>query len=164
LFSQSPATEALPTPIANDQHTDFFTAGHEYSKQPQAGPEAGIKGGPLSTSTGLPLITPSEPHSPAWGRKNAFNQPKSRAGELPPASVLKHEHDQEESPQSRSGATVLERMESSDRLIKEAPWSIQPSEQGNPGLRNAVHAACRCDDTMEKTWVSPSRGLVVCRC
>ena len=50
------------------------------------------------------------------------------------------------------------RQESHERALQNADWSVQPAEQGNGGLRNAVNAASRSGALKEKIWAGFSSG------
>ena len=99
-----------------------------------------------------PTSVPNDPHSPVWGR-GAFTQPKSRAESPPSASILKHSKQRVKSMRSKRLDSSTKSVEH-DPAIKSAKWLVQPAEQGNGGLRNAVNAASRLGSLAEKTWVS----------
>ena len=100
----------------------------------------------------------SDPHSPTWGSAPGLRQPRSRAGPPPPPSILKHtkiadklgrwKSDAQDSLDDQTG-----RDQSHDRIFASADWSVQPAEQGNGGLRNAINAATAAGSLHEKTWV-----------
>lgn len=101
---------------------------------------------------------PSEPHSPGWGSGSTFTQPLSRAGPHPPSSVLEHlkaNVDLKDNDFSR--LKKLFRTDSSlgfdDGGFSGAGWSIEVSDRGNGGLRNAIKAAADAGSLHEKTWV-----------
>ncbi|KAK5675905.1 Trehalose-6-P synthase/phosphatase complex subunit [Elasticomyces elasticus] len=105
----------------------------------------------------------SDAHVPDWGAQAIFNQPKSRAGMLPSASILDFAKAHEEavkrrqaakrgtrpSPPSRSSRS---RAGSHDRSYEGKEWEIKTAVQGNGGLTNAVRAAADSDET-EVHWI-----------
>ncbi|KAI9655197.1 MAG: hypothetical protein M1829_000693 [Trizodia sp. TS-e1964] len=107
----------------------------------------------------LPLGALNDPHSPAWGSGRSFNQPPSRAGQLPPSSILKHVKALERlslqsDPVAGTQAPTSDHPheQSRDRYFADAEWTVEKAEQGNGGLRNAVNAARETKD-LEVTWV-----------
>ena len=135
----------MHTPEIATEHEQFFLSNKTSS--------IGSYFSKVQQISGLPTPTPSETHSPLWGR-GVFNQPKSRAEDLPPASILKHSRYPERAARSRAGSITEIREESHDRAFKTADWSIQASEQGNPAVRNAVNAACRSGFVKDRLWAS----------
>lgn len=114
-------------------------------------------------SQGGKILAPSDPLSPAWGKATTFNQPKSQATEAPPTSILKHNKKPTDFARGRA-ASHLRRMAaksiafdkirpSSHERFSDAAWTVEPAEQGNGGLRNAVQAATDSGFIEEKTWV-----------
>lgn len=103
----------------------------------------------------------SDPHSPLWG-SGAYNQPKPRAASPPPASILKHGKSKEGIMEptrllGRSGTDEKQpREHSHDRAFRTAEWTVQPAEQGNGGLRNAVRAASEAGTLKDILWVCSS--------
>jgi trehalose-6-phosphate synthase len=114
-------------------------------------------GAPLPRPEGpRSIIAPSDPHSPAWGTNRIFNQPRSRASSPPPADILKHNKTVEKAESlGRAGVRQpqMERSDSHDRVFASAEWTVEPADQGNGGLRNAVQAAVRSGNLDEKIWV-----------
>ena len=126
------------TPAINTENNEFFLATHS----------AKLLGNHFQ-------IAPNEPHSPAWGHATSYFQPKSRAEDLPPVSILKHQHvPTERITRSRAGSFSDIREESLEKAIKSAEWTVEPAEQGNGGLRNAIYAATESGKIEDKTWVS----------
>ncbi|KAI9734445.1 MAG: hypothetical protein M1818_006834 [Claussenomyces sp. TS43310] len=102
------------------------------------------------------LATPSDPHAPAWGSGRIYTQPRSRASSPPPASILENKKVADKAVAlGRAGIRQpqLDRTDSHDRVFAEANWSVVPAEQGNGGLRNAVHATVRSGRLDDVTWV-----------
>jgi trehalose 6-phosphate synthase complex regulatory subunit len=100
----------------------------------------------------------NDPRSPAWGSSGprVLTQPKSRASSPPPASILKHKKAVEKAAYlGRAGVKQprYHRSESHDRVFAEASWTVEPADQGNGGLRNAVHAAVTASSITDHTWV-----------
>jgi len=138
------ATPAIPT-----EHEQFFLSNKLHPSSPYHSQ--------VQQLVNLPLPTPSETHSPLWGR-GYFNQPRSRAEDPPPVSILKHSKIGTKPASSRAASISDIREESHERALKTADWSIQPAEQGNPAIRNAIHAVERSGLVKEKTWVNRSAG------
>lgn len=85
-----------------------------------------------------------------------FNQPRSRASSPPPADILKHNKMKEKAELLGSAGIrqpQFKRSDSHDRVFAHAEWEVEPAEQGNGGLRNAVQAAVRSGNLEEKIWV-----------
>lgn len=145
LFAQQKDITPPQTPV-NDAEDEGFFARKE---------NMGLRGD--FAQQGLrPTIAPNEAHSPAWGVGNLLTQPKSRASSPPPKSVLKHNKTVDKAEAlGRSGIKqpLMDRSESHDRVFAKAEWVVVPSEQGNGGLRNAVHAAVRDGKLEDKIWV-----------
>ena len=140
-FTNSPA---VGTPAAITEHDGFFL------------PKALLKSDALNSKDPHSLAL-SDPHSPTWG-SGFFNQPKSQATAPPPASILRHNKHRSSFRESSFlrkpvTSTRASRETSHDRAFHSAEWSIQPAEQGNGGLRNAVQAASVAGSLKEKTWV-----------
>lgn len=143
MFAQRDITPPQ-TPV-NDKDDDGFFALKENPELRGNFPKQGLRS----------TIAPNEVDSPAWG-VGRLSQPKSRASSPPPQSVLKHNKIVEKAEAlGRSGVKqpTLERSESHDQVFTHAPWVVVPSEQGNGGLRNAVHAATRDGKLEDKIWV-----------
>ena len=134
------ATPAIPT-----EHEQFFLSNKPVPSSPYHSQVQQI--------VNLPLPTPSETHSPLWGR-GYFIQPKSRAEDPPPVSILKHNKHAIKHTRSRVTSVSDIREDSHERALKTAEWSIQPAEQGNTAIRNAIHAVERSGFIKEKIWVS----------
>ena len=136
------ATPGIPT-----EHEQFFLSNELVPSSPYHSQVQQI--------VSMPLPTPSETHSPLWGRGSSyFNQPKSRAEDPPPVSILKHSKYAIKQGRSRAISLSEIREESHERALKTADWSIQPAEQGNPAIRNAIHAVERSGFIKEKIWVN----------
>lgn len=104
-------------------------------------------------------LAPTDPHSPAWGEVDSFNQPKSRADSPPPASILKPIRTREQAASllwkasNRFRANERIRNVSHERSFSDSVWTVQPAALGNGGLKNAVKAAVDSGYLREKTWV-----------
>ena len=142
----------LPTPAvpgATQDTQEFFLDGAQSAKDTTVKPTRPPMVSRISSIAG------NETHSPAWGRNSYFTQPKSRAVSPPPQSILKHTR----SPRGDENGCVrgasLEdiREDSRDRALQSADWVIQPAEQGNGGLRNAVNAALKTGALEHRIWV-----------
>ncbi|PBP25849.1 trehalose phosphate synthase [Diplocarpon rosae] len=147
LFAQQRHLTPPQTPIA-DADDDGFFAPNENAELRGPFPKPGHH--PRS------LISPSDPHSPAWGAGRLLNQPRSRASSPPPADIRKHHKTvQKAKILGRAGVRQpqLSRSESHDRVFAHAEWTVVPADQGNGGLRNAVQAAVRNGKLHDKTWV-----------
>lgn len=149
--SPSPAKSPL-TPGATTDHERIFTPpiadmlAPQLQLPPQLHPETGT-------------LDPSDPHSPAWGAKGTFTQPKPVAPFPPPLSVLKHGNAQD-TPTSTPDESLpvpaphhRRKQSSSYGYFAVADWTIEPTEQGNGGLRNAVRSAVDAGFVDSKLWV-----------
>lgn len=133
------------TPIKED-FVDFFAQNDGTELRPHFPKQEG----PRST------LAPNDPHSPAWGAGRLFNQPRSRASSPPPADILKHNKIAEKAAAlGRAGIRQpqLGRSDSHDRVFAHADWTVEPADQGNGGLRNAVQASVRNGHLQDKIWV-----------
>ncbi|TGO47084.1 hypothetical protein BCON_0294g00040 [Botryotinia convoluta] len=146
LFGHQRDITPPATPIHDVDHEQFFA-----------------QTDPLNLKASLPIqenqhsiIAPSDPHSPAWGAGKMFNQPRSRASSPPPADILKHNKMKEKAEFLGSAGVrqpQYKRSDSHDRVFANAEWEVEPAEQGNGGLRNAVQAAVRSGNLEDKIWV-----------
>lgn len=107
---------------------------------------------------GAPPLAPSDPHSPRWGSPGAFNQPKARAAAPPSSSILNHIPGQDSVLEVSKRAPTLidetgEVLFHQDEVFAGAEWTIEPSEQGNGGLLNAIRSAVDMDYLKDKYWV-----------
>ncbi len=104
-------------------------------------------------------MTPSEPHSPEWGKTFNWNQPISRAKSPPPVSVLHHGKGRERSRSQVRKAVQKQRSREKiggvdyDRRFSRAGWTVEKADLGNGGLFNAVRAANDQGILSEKLWV-----------
>jgi trehalose 6-phosphate synthase/phosphatase len=102
------------------------------------------------------VMAPSDPHAPEWGTGKSFVQPISRAGSPPPSSILQHDKKLADKANTMRKQGIrkpqMTRSESHDRVFAEAKWTVEPADQGNGGLRNAVTAVAR-SGTHDFTWV-----------
>lgn len=103
----------------------------------------------------------SDAHVPDWGAQAIFNQPKSRAGLLPSASILDfakvHEEVEKKRREAKKGKRASppsrsSRAGSHDRSYEGKDWTVEPAIQGNGGLTNAVRAAAETGDD-EVSWI-----------
>ncbi|EEQ34520.1 trehalose phosphate synthase [Microsporum canis CBS 113480] len=116
------------------------------------------------------LLAPSDPHSPRWGSPGAFNQPKAQALAPPSSSILSHSQGQlkrlgQEYASELSKiepvllsspvrpSTVEKPQVTQDKVFESAEWTVQPSEQGNGGLLNAIRSAVDWPYMKDKLWV-----------
>lgn len=106
----------------------------------------------------------SDAHLPEWGRGMFFNQPHSRAEKLPSSLVLGYGQSpppgedrlprkpfKKMSPNSR--AKSRNRSKSTEKHSWGQSWTIEPAEQGNGGLANAVRAAQREGIVDDVIWL-----------
>lgn len=111
----------------------------------------------MPTTHVLPNAVTTDLSPPAWGSGKTLMQPRSRASSPPPASVLQHNKTREKAEKlGRLGIRQPQlggRSESHDRVFAEAEWTVESSDQGNGGLRNAVNAAIRTGDVEDPIWV-----------
>ncbi|OJJ42986.1 hypothetical protein ASPZODRAFT_136859 [Penicilliopsis zonata CBS 506.65] len=106
-------------------------------------------------------LTESESHSPTWGSAGSFRQPKLKAIAQPSPSILKH---------AEAPSTVVPRevprpvafhaipprevfSRGSMASFSRGDWTVEPAEQGNGGLRNAVRSANDAGYLQDKLWV-----------
>ncbi|QSS59828.1 trehalose phosphate synthase [Histoplasma capsulatum] len=112
-------------------------------------------GYPFPSHNDLQPLAPSDPHSPTWGTKGVFNQPEAQPLSSPAPSVLAHgvaiDTSQKAGDVARSLGSTQSISES--QLFSEADWTIESSEQGNGGLRNAVRSAVDTGLLKDKLWV-----------
>ena len=113
----------------------------------------------LTSLSGLKAMTPSEPHSPAWGKGWNWNQPASRAKSPPPVSVLRHDQGGERTASQVNAAVRKQKAREitlarrRDKKFSQAGWTIERAEIGNGGLYNAVRGATDQGILKEKLWV-----------
>ena len=108
---------------------------------------------------------------PDWGSP-VFNQPRSRAGPLPSASVQdfakvhdeleQHEERQRyrcatKKPSKPPQSAYTSRNTSSERGYKGRDWTVEPAVHGNGGLFHAVAQACDDDPELEIAWIGTVR-------
>lgn len=61
----------------------------------------------------------------------------------------------------RSGTDAKQPSEHShERAFRTAEWAVQPAEQGNGGLRNAVRAASEAGTLKDILWVCSSEPML----
>lgn len=151
LFTQALGSQVVPqdTPTIATEHEEFFL-----SQGPPSSSSSSISLN-ISKRPGLSTRTPSEGYNPAWGQ-SVFVQPKSRAENPPPVSILKYFAEHEKAIRGRISSISDIREESHERALKTAEWSVQPSDQGNVGIRNAIDAASRSGSLKERIWVRSS--------
>ncbi|KAL1998164.1 hypothetical protein VTN02DRAFT_6739 [Thermoascus thermophilus] len=113
----------------------------------------------------LHRLTESEAHSPAWGSTSSFVQPRVQTIPSPSPSILKHaessippqdplrEHPARNPEALKAQQGEAKRGHSRSISFSKADWTIEPAEQGNGGLRNAVLSATDAGFLGDKTWV-----------
>ena len=110
-------------------------------------------GFPFPTSAEPRPIAPSDPHSPAWGRKSTFNQPRSKAASPPPTSIAKYiqmrRHSAKLEAKGNWNIKTSDQDHGSnhDKAFKNAQWNVEAADQGNGGLRNAMSAVLGSEDS-----------------
>lgn len=125
---------------------------------------AGFPFPPSAVDDDLHRLTESEPHSPAWGSTSSFVQPRVQTIPSPSPSILKHaESIPPQDPLREHTARNIEALKvqqgetkpghSRSVSFSKAEWTIEPAEQGNGGLRNAVLSATDAGFLGDKTWV-----------
>lgn len=152
-----PLTTASQVASANEQ---FFTPGSiDAAKRLFARP-----GDPRS-------LLRSDVHA-EWGSQAIFNQPRSRAGPLPSASIqdfaaaydkYKEEEDRKKRMSTRRvtrgspGQLQASRSGSSERGFEGQSWTVQPAIHGNGGLVNAIRETLEIDPSNDQpadtTWI-----------
>ncbi|PIA90785.1 putative alpha,alpha-trehalose-phosphate synthase [UDP-forming] 106 kDa subunit [Cercospora beticola] len=153
----APMTPTLEKAIANEQ---FFTPGSiDAAKRLFARP-----GDPRS-------LLRNDVHA-EWGSQAIFNQPRSRAGPLPSASIQDFasaydRYREEEDRNKRTAAKKVtrgspsqlqaSRSGSSERGFEGRPFTVQPAVHGNGGLVNAVREVSDIDPAndqpVDTTWI-----------
>lgn len=95
----------------------------------------------------------------SWGQSRKFNQPRSAAAIHPRASLLRSPNQARDSERNSfldgTGENPdPEREQGSPcALLSDVDWVVKAAEQGNSGLRNAVHAAEEAGLLPDKLWV-----------
>ena len=171
--AQRPSPQRLPTRREstvepNGKATLFPT--HTPPRTPSASADAEEFFAQVQPSAATHFIKPHDPrtlvrsdsHLPEWGRGIFFNQPHSRASQLPPSRILgfapppepeqsawtkKKKFVQIKSPKNQS------RSQSDERKQWGSDWTIVPAEQGNGGLANAIRAAQRHETLDDIFWL-----------
>jgi hypothetical protein len=118
-----------------------------------------------STLQQLHDLAQSEAHTPAWGSTSTFNQPRPQNIALPSPSILKHEEPVLLQPAKYGDkpGMGIEAMKAQEQLMlsgqhrsisfSRADWTIEPAEQGNGGLRNAIRSASDSGTLQDVMWV-----------
>ena len=114
----------------------------------------------------------SEVYVPDWGSP-AFNQPRSRAGPLPSASIqdfakvyeeLKESEERQQHRFAKKGRSKVSppaygsRNTSSERGYEGRDWTVEPAIHGNGGLFNAISEACDDNEDLDITWIGTVSG------
>ncbi|KAJ9668805.1 Trehalose-6-P synthase/phosphatase complex subunit [Coniosporium apollinis] len=105
----------------------------------------------------------SDSHVPEWGRGLFFNHPRSNAGQLPAEDILKYVKAQERAEEraqtlskrrpSPKSAKRHSRASTGERPAWATHWTVEPAEQGNGGLYNAVRAAMDAGTMEDVIWL-----------
>ncbi|KAJ9223343.1 CAZyme family GT20 [Paecilomyces variotii] len=145
------------TPGATTEDERIFLANAE--KEPSAYPFP-------KDANDLHSLRESEAHSPKWGATTTFVQPKAQPPPPPSPSILKHQASEaasqppQKAKKQSSGIEALKEEERANRpgqgrsmSFSKADWTVEPAEQGNGGLRNAVRSATEAGFLGEKIWV-----------
>ncbi|CAK3849803.1 glycosyltransferase family 20 [Lecanosticta acicola] len=156
LFNGTPPP--MTPAITQAMNQEFFTPGIDAQKRNFLKP-----GDPRS-------MLRSDTHA-EWGREDVFNQPRSRAGPLPSASIQdfakaydeikERENRQRQARMKRTKKTSPtsgaygNRTGSSERGYEKKTWTVEPAVHGNGGLVNAVRQITEenDDDRTDTTWV-----------
>ncbi|SMY25940.1 unnamed protein product [Zymoseptoria tritici ST99CH_1A5] len=99
-----------------------------------------------------------------WGRQAIFNQPRSRAGPLPSASIQDFAKEYEELKERKARAlrkssklspnSLKNRAPSSDGGFEDKSWTVEPAIHGNGGLVNAIRQVTDVDGLESGiTWI-----------
>lgn len=128
-----------------------------FQTQPQSpGGRFSQQGYPFPNNTAAQLA-PSDPHSPTWGSRGAFNQPKPQAIPPPSPSILAHGTTMDKGDtdlrKAIHTAGLQEEVLADEQDFADADWTIVPSEQGNGGLKNAVRSAQTAGILSDMLWV-----------
>ncbi|OGE52491.1 hypothetical protein PENARI_c010G12210 [Penicillium arizonense] len=146
------------TPGATTDHERIFASSVAQAEQDKSGYPF-----PSATEHENRLLTESEGHSPAWGATTSLIQPKAKPLVSPSPSILKHQDpplakepvssrapDTQAAPPSGQRWTHFANRKVS---FSKAEWTIEPAEQGNGGLRNAVRSATDAGFLDQMMWV-----------
>lgn len=151
-LSQSSSASSRP-PSLKEQGRSFT---YPEVSRPEEVIETPVNG--VKSTLEPPLLAPSDPHSPQWGSPGAFNQPKAQTTGPPSSSILNRKIEPE-TPLGFPGKVPIIAQEneavavSQDKVFSGADWTIEPSEQGNGGLLNAIRSAVGTDYVKDKFWV-----------
>jgi len=140
------------TPAPNQEHEEFFS-----QLQPSAATHFIKPHDPRS-------LVRSDSHVPEWGSGLFFNQPRSRATDLPPNTILQYGAGQakeeervrparKERKKSSPKGRRATRSSSQEKHFWGQEWTIEPAVQGNGGLANAVRAAINAGTMEDILWV-----------
>ncbi|EEH35656.1 trehalose-phosphatase [Paracoccidioides lutzii Pb01] len=152
LFSQrrKPTSPTIPAfPKEQVQHHSLTS---DKSSKPK--PKVDQSGYPFPSPADLQPLAPSDPHSPTWGTKGVFNQPKAMPLCSPAPSILDHGV----ATDSKNAADAIKlftltQPDPENDYFAGAAWTIVPSEQGNGGLRNAVRSTVDSNVLGSVFWV-----------
>ncbi|KAF3481777.1 trehalose synthase complex regulatory subunit TPS3 [Arthroderma uncinatum] len=178
LFGRIPSQSATPASASASASTPTQASKSATAHRPSSSRDQGrIFSLPDYSSSGIEiespeprLLAPSDPHSPRWGSPGAFNQPKAQALAPPSSSILNHTQGRLKG-QAQESASELSKTQpvlipaqaqppsgqapplSQDKVFESAEWTVQPSEQGNGGLLNAIRSAVDWPYMKDKIWV-----------
>ncbi|OJJ46941.1 hypothetical protein ASPZODRAFT_65292 [Penicilliopsis zonata CBS 506.65] len=100
---------------------------------------------------------PSEPRSVSWGQSRKFNQPPPKALIHPAPSILSRSGGDQIDGQFAADGSLTnpepEEGHSPRAALSDMDWVVKAAEQGNGGLRNAVHAAVDAGLLTDQMWV-----------
>ena len=180
LFDQQPGTKTVGlTPGATTEHERIFSA--DLNKFMRSEQEGFFPSPPQSADDQKHGFTECESSSPAWGATTVLNQPRPQAAFSASPSILKHqdgltpvremplteeeEQQQQKLQQQRQQPTPPRELKTNPYFpatraehgrtesFSRADWTIEMSEQGNGGLRNAVRSATDRGQLENKVWV-----------
>lgn len=160
LFDQQQGAKTVGlTPGATTEHERIFSS--DLNKVNAAQEHAAYPFPPMPTLDEKDSLTESEAHSPAWGATTALNQPRPQAAFAASPSILKHQdtvlpvREAKQPALSNVDAFLAAKRLEHGRAgsFSRADWTIETSEQGNGGLRNAVRSATDAGQLEDKIWV-----------
>ncbi|KAF2405490.1 hypothetical protein EJ06DRAFT_502758 [Trichodelitschia bisporula] len=144
LGAQTPPPK---TPAAGTDAEDFFS---------QVPPSALAH---LARGSDPRSLVRSDSHIAEWGRALHLNQPPSRAEALPPSMILGYgsppngEEEQQAVPKKKPSKSGKGPRPTSHERRWATEWTIEPAEQGNGGLANAVRMTQQSGDIEETLWL-----------
>lgn len=101
-------------------------------------------------------IARTDAHVPEWGRSRIFNQPRSRATNVPPSGILAYAQAHTDRMHERLGridGRTSPRDPSREDGFPQSDFTVEPAIQGNGGLTNAIRDAKDKGELGDVLWV-----------